>query len=79
MVYKVLNIMQTSSNHRFNNFFAQWYMQLDTMCKGSTRIENLISVDEILEQATRQYNILLAENRWIINKKKGAGFNANKQ
>ena len=79
MVYKVLNIMQTSSNHRFNNFFAQWYMQLDTMCKGSTRIENLISVDEILEQATRQYNILLEENRWIINKKKGAGFNANKQ
>ena len=77
IVYKVLNIMQTSSNHRFNNFFAQWYMQLDTTCKGRVRIEELITVDEILEQATRQYNILLEENRWIIAKKKGAGFNAN--
>ena len=51
--------------------------QLDTTCKGRVRIEELITVDEILEQATRQYNILLEENRWIIAKKKGAGFNAN--
>ena len=77
--HKILAIMRTSSNRQFSEFFSNWYTQLSLQSTGPVKIDKLVTIEDILQQATRQYNILLEESRWIVTKKKGANFKASNQ
>ena len=74
IVYKVLNIMQTSSNHRFNNFFAQWYMQLD---KIYSRMLAMGDRDQKTNKSTINHNGTIRKKEGCVEApvglQKGAG------
>ena len=73
LIMRLLKIFQTAENYKFNNFFAMWYSQLVTTLEldnTKSTLEELVTAEQILNVANRQYTTMIQDGTWLIQKKK---------
>jgi hypothetical protein len=70
-IYQLFKIFQTTSNWKFNNWFANWYGNLQTqaMMNGVFDLSTMVKPEQIFTMANQQYMTLVEEGSYLPKRK----------